>query len=82
VKQVVIDSMNGMSPEEIHSAYPHLSLGQIYAALSYYHDHASDIDAQIAADQEYTERLRALAPPSPTRAELESRLKGRAGDRP
>ena len=34
----------GMSVEEIAKALPHLSLAQIYDALSYYHDHREEID--------------------------------------
>jgi uncharacterized protein (DUF433 family) len=78
VQQVVMDWRNGMSPEKIQTAYPHLSLGQIYAALSYYHDHAAEIDAQIQADEEYVERMRALTPPVVTRAELEARMRARS----
>ena len=33
-----------MSVEDIAKALPHLSLAQIYDALSYYHDHRQEID--------------------------------------
>jgi uncharacterized protein (DUF433 family) len=34
----------GMSVEEIAQALPHLTLAQIYDALSYYHDHREEVD--------------------------------------
>ena len=35
------------SPEEIHAQYPHLSLGQIHAALAYYYDHQAELDEEV-----------------------------------
>lgn len=34
----------GQSLEEILAALPHLSAAQIYDALSYYHDHQTEMD--------------------------------------
>jgi len=42
----------GYSPEELARAFPHLSLSQIYDALSYYHDHAMQIDRDIEKNRE------------------------------
>ena len=55
VASIVIDSQTwGMTPQEIQTAYPRLSLSQIYAALAYYHDFKSEIDAQlIEMDREF-----------------------------
>ena len=37
--------LGGMTPEEIAStAYPSLTLAQVYAALAYYEDHRAEID--------------------------------------
>lgn len=33
--------------DEIRRQHPHLSLGQIHAALSYYFDHKEELDTQI-----------------------------------
>jgi uncharacterized protein (DUF433 family) len=58
VKQIIKDQLNGLSPEEIHDAYPHLTLAVIHAALAYYYDHRAEIDAQIADDvREYEQAL-------------------------
>jgi uncharacterized protein (DUF433 family) len=48
VIEVVLDhTAYGFSPAEIHFQHPHLSLAQIHAALAYYYDHQSEIDAEI-----------------------------------
>ncbi len=48
VIEIAIDKLvHGSSPEEIHFQYPHLSLGQIHAALSYYYEHQIELDAEI-----------------------------------
>lgn len=40
---------HGESPEYIvHEKYEHLTLGQVYAALAYYHSNREEIDADIA----------------------------------
>lgn len=44
----------GQNAEDIAQTYPHLTLGQIYAALAYYHANREDIEAELAAaDAEY-----------------------------
>lgn len=42
----------GMTPEELVQEFPHLTLAQVYDALSYYYDHKDDIDEELAANQE------------------------------
>ena len=47
VTEVVLDKISyGWSPEEIHFQHPHLSLAQIHAALTYYYENQSQLDAQ------------------------------------
>jgi uncharacterized protein (DUF433 family) len=48
----------GMSPEQIVAAYPHLTLGQIHAALAYYFDNRAVLDAQIEQSDREIDRLR------------------------
>ena len=46
----------GQTAEEITQTYPHLSLGQVYTALAYYHTNREEIESQLAAlDAEYDE---------------------------
>ncbi len=40
----------GQSPEEIVETYPHLTLGQVYAALAYYHANRAEIESELASD--------------------------------
>ena len=71
VVEVALDMIaHGWSPEEIHFQHPHLSLGQIHAALGYYYDHKSEMDAQIKGTAQQAEQLRAQAGDSPIRKRL------------
>jgi uncharacterized protein (DUF433 family) len=42
---------HGDKPEDILSAYPFLNLAAIYDAISYYLDHAAEIDAEIESNK-------------------------------
>lgn len=54
VERLAVLYKQGQSAEEIAQTYPHLSLGQIYAALAYFHANRSEIEAELAAaDAEY-----------------------------
>jgi uncharacterized protein (DUF433 family) len=71
VIEVVLDKLaHGSSAEEIHFQYPHLSLGQIYAALGYYHDHRDEFDDQIARDEAEIDALRRKLGETPGRKKL------------
>ena len=48
----------GQSPEEISQTYPHLSLGQVYAALAYYHASRAEIESELAAADALYDELR------------------------
>ena len=50
---------HGLSPEEIASAFPRVSLSAVYAALAYYHDHRDDIRKAFDDDRELTGKLKA-----------------------
>src|SRR5205085_8866576 len=71
VIEVVLDKLAyGWSPEEMHRQHPHLSMGQIHAALAYYYEHESDIDTQIEKDWHEVNELAARQPDSPLRQRL------------
>ena len=59
VENIAIDSNAGMSPQQIIDERPHLTLAQIYAALTYYYANKKQIDAEIAAENAEWERLEA-----------------------
>jgi len=49
----------GMTPEEIAStAYPSLTLAQVYAALAYYEDHRQEIDRAFEDEARCVEQFR------------------------
>ena len=52
----------GYSPDEIVSLYPQISLGDVYAALAYYHDHREEIQQDIAEGEALAEKLRTENP--------------------
>jgi uncharacterized protein (DUF433 family) len=47
----------GLTPEEIAAKIEHLTLAQIHAALAYYHANRTEIDSDIAAEEETTDQI-------------------------
>jgi uncharacterized protein (DUF433 family) len=57
VRRIVGWYKQGLTPEEITTEIPHLSLAQVYAALTYYHANRAEIEADIAAEDTEVTRL-------------------------
>jgi uncharacterized protein (DUF433 family) len=57
VRRIVGWYKQGLTPEEIITELPHLSLAQIYAALTYYHANREEIEADITAEATTAEHL-------------------------
>lgn len=73
VIEVAIDKLaNDSSPEEMHIQYPHLSLAQIHAALSYYYEHQEEFDSEIARQLQEVKQLRAEQGDTPLHKRLRS----------
>jgi uncharacterized protein (DUF433 family) len=72
VNQIAVMFKKGTSAEEIASAYRHLSLSQVYAALAFYLANRSEIDADLAKEDELYDVLK--------REEDERRAKESAAD--
>jgi len=71
VREIALDVVaHGWSPKEIHLNHPHLSLAQIHAALAFYYDHKSGLDAEIESSLRRAEEIRAAAGESPIRKRL------------
>ena len=68
----VLSQLQSKTPDEIASAYPHLSLAQIQAALSYCFDNMDSIREELRQDEDFVNRIRAQTGPGP----LEQKLKG------
>lgn len=56
--------IHGRSPEEIVEGLPHLTLGQVHAALSYLYDHREAILHEMREDAAFVQEMRAAAGPS------------------
>ncbi len=54
----------GMSPDEIVSDYPSLTLSDVHAALAYYYEHRDRIDQDIRDGERFVAAMRAKAGPS------------------
>ena len=49
----------GLNVNQICKSHPHITLGQIHAALSYYYDHQDEIEKDIKDDEEFAKRMEA-----------------------
>jgi uncharacterized protein (DUF433 family) len=70
----------GMSPDEIVTAHPTISLGQVHAALAYYYEHREKIDSDIEAGIRFVDELKAKSPPSKLQQFLEPRKANGSSD--
>jgi len=59
VRRIVGWYKQGLTPEEIMTEIPHLSLAQVYAALTYYHANRDEIEADLATEEAETQHLEA-----------------------
>ncbi len=82
VQNIVEDIASGLSPEQITERFD-LSLGQIYAGLSYYYDHKIEIDQAIESDKHQMEAILASNEYKASQKhteEIKDRLKNRHSD--
>src|SRR5438309_9966702 len=70
----------GLSPDEIVSAYPSLTLSEVHAALAYYYENRARIDADIREGERFVAALKAQAQPSPLQEKLRQRKADAAND--
>ncbi|MFO0792028.1 MAG: DUF433 domain-containing protein [Pirellulales bacterium] len=48
VAMIAMDYLGrGLTPEEVVRHYPYLTLAEVHSAMTYYHDHRDEIDAEI-----------------------------------
>ena len=70
VQDIVIwHEHQGMTPDEIVSQIPTLTLSDVHSALAYYFDHVPEIQSEMRADDVYVEEFRRNQP-SPLDAKL------------
>ncbi|MBR8833712.1 MAG: DUF433 domain-containing protein [Stigonema ocellatum SAG 48.90 = DSM 106950] len=60
VRRIAIWYKQGYSAEEIADQIGHLTLAQVYAALTYYHINREEVDADIAEQEAEGDRIEAL----------------------
>ncbi len=54
----------GYSPDEIVSAFPHITLSDVHAALAYFWDNQDEIRAQMKQSDDVADEIRKSLPPS------------------
>ena len=59
----------GMTPDEIVSHVPTITLGDVHAALAYYFDHIEEIQQEMRDERAFAEEFR-RSNPSPLEAKL------------
>jgi uncharacterized protein (DUF433 family) len=50
VQQIAVLTQEGLSPREIATEYPQISLAQVHAALTYYYTNQQEIDAILVQE--------------------------------
>jgi uncharacterized protein (DUF433 family) len=57
VNQIAVLYKQGYNAEDIADQYPHLTMAQVYAALSHYHANKEEIEADLTAEDQEARRL-------------------------
>jgi uncharacterized protein (DUF433 family) len=63
----------GLSPDEIVSDHPSITLSDVHAALAYYYENRAQIDADIREGEKFVAEMKAKAPPSLLQKKLRQR---------
>src|SRR5881394_3908015 len=63
----------GMSPDEIVTAYPSITLADVHAALAYYYENRERIDADILEGERFVQEMKAKLGPGPVQEHLRRR---------
>jgi uncharacterized protein (DUF433 family) len=73
VELVAENTGYGWGADELKVQHPHLTLGQIHSALSYYHDHKDEVEADIERRMKLTDEIFEELGPSPLSAKLRAK---------
>jgi uncharacterized protein (DUF433 family) len=65
VEIVLTKIASGLTPEELQSELPHLTVTQVQAALAYYQAHQEALDAEIERRRHWVEEMAAQSGESP-----------------
>ncbi len=69
---------DGDSPDQIHEAYPTVSLAEVHATIAYYLDHRDEVDAYVREGQREAELARREIEASTDSAAFRERVLERA----
>jgi len=56
--------LRGKSPDEIVAVFPHLTLGQVHAALAYFFDNRESLLEEMQQDEEFARAMEAKQGPT------------------
>ncbi len=74
VAQIVVDYLAyGWSADEIHRQHPYLALAEVHAAMAYYYDNQTEVDAEITAELEEVDRASEAKARSPVWLKLQTK---------
>ena len=74
VAQIATDYLAyGWSPDEMCRQHPYLKPAEVHAAMAYYFDHQSEIDAEIQAELDESDKARQSVLNSPLRLRLRAK---------
>ncbi|SRR6266851_7069110 len=74
VMEIILDRLaHHWDADEIQRQHPHLSLAQIYSALTYYYDHQAEMDREIEDQIQRVEKARNDLGPSRIRLKLKAK---------
>lgn len=65
-----MSELQGLTPDEVVRSLPHLTLGQVHAALAYYFDHRDEILNEVREEQALASKYREAFGPGPLEAKL------------
>ena len=65
VEIVMAQRAHGWSPEELCFQFPHLSMAEVHAALTYYWDHQGELDEDIERRSKFADEVRRQSASSP-----------------
>ena len=65
VELIMAQRAYGWGPAELHFQFPHVSMSQVHAALAYYWDHQTELDADIERRDKRVEQIRQTLDDSP-----------------
>lgn len=73
VLMIAVEHRAGQDAAAIQRRFPYLTLGQVYSALAYYHDHQAEMDRRIEEGERREAEWRAQHEETPGRRKLRER---------